>query len=543
MNQPNIVLTGFMGTGKSAVGRVLAEISGQTFIDTDDLIVARAGREIADIFAEQGEAAFRAMERQVARDLSGRSGLVIASGGRMMLDPLNALLLSRGALVYCLTASPQEILARLSVGGRRRPLLEVDRPAERVRDLLAERAEGYGQFPQINTNRRRIREVAQEIAALADEAAAGGAWREPPIGRAVVTHPGGRYPVLVGFGLLPRLEQLLAAEGIEPGRVAIVTDDNVGPLHAGALSGLDPLVVITLPAGEEHKRLDTVKIIYDRLLAAGLDRSGAVIALGGGVIGDMAGFAAATYMRGLAFIQCPTTVLAMVDASVGGKTGVDLLQGKNLVGAFKQPLAVVADMDTLDTLPPAEYRSGLAEVVKHALISGQLSDFSLQPSAFRLPPQGRSPVPDPQSLILEAILVKRDVVESDPFEGGRRKILNLGHTFGHAIEQVSGYAVRHGEGVAMGLVAAAHLSARLDYADAQLQQQIEAVLEHIGLPTRIPAELAEDELLAAMGHDKKKAGGRPQFVLLHRPGDVFVSDQVPEAAVRQTLAALREAEA
>lgn len=537
MTRPNIVLTGFMGTGKSSVGRAIAELSGREFVDTDDLIVQRAGRDIAEIFEQQGEAIFRAMERQVARQLSGRTELVIASGGRMMLDPVNALLLCREAVVYCLVASPQEILARLAVDGRRRPLLEVNRPAERVRDLLAERADGYSRFLQIDTNRRRIKDVAGEIVALTEEVeAAGDEWQEPPIGRALVSYPNGRYPVLVGFDLLSRLGKLLASEGIDLGPPVIITDDNVGPLYAGVLAGLAPSTVLTVPAGEQHKRLETVRSLYDQMLAYGLDRGGAVVALGGGVVGDMAGFAAATYMRGVNFVQCPTTVLAMVDASVGGKTGVDLPQGKNLVGAFKQPLAVVADLDTLDTLPPAEYAAGLAEVVKHGLIQGptlsdQLSTLSIQPSAFDL-----------QALILEAILVKRDVVQSDPFESGRRKVLNLGHTFGHAIEQVSGYAVRHGEAVAMGLVAAARLSAQLSHAQPELQQEIESVLASIGLPTRIPAYLSPGALLAAMGHDKKKAAGRLQFVLISRPGEVFVSDRVPEAEVRRVLEALQTGE-
>jgi 3-dehydroquinate synthase len=569
MTQPTIVLTGFMGTGKSSAGRLVAQESGRTFIDSDDLIVQRAGIEIAEIFEQQGEAAFRVMERQVARDLSGQTGLVIASGGRMLLDSVNQLLLSRNALTYCLTASPQEILARLSFDERRRPLLEVDKPYERVRDLLEERAEGYGQFPQIDTNRRRIKEVAQEVLARAETDAAGEAWRQPPTGRAIVSHPNGRYPVLTGFDLLPRLGQLLAGEGLELGPVVVISDDNVGPLYADLLAHLDPVATITVPAGEQYKRLDTVQRMYDQMLAAGLDRQGTVIALGGGVIGDMAGFAAATYMRGVNFVQCPTTVLAMVDASVGAKTGVDLPQGKNLVGAFKQPLAVVADLATLPTLPHAEYAAGLAEVIKHGLIQwpvagGQWADFSAQLTAVSRQPSATSsqssatdpqaPAPDPRSpatghhpssfillpLLLEAILVKRDVVQSDPFERGRRKVLNLGHTFGHAIEQVSGYTVRHGEGVAMGMVAAAHLSAALGYARPELQGEIEVILAQVGLPSRIPADLSADALLLSMSHDKKKAAGRLQFILIREAGDVFVSDQVPEAAVRQTLDTLRE---
>jgi shikimate kinase / 3-dehydroquinate synthase len=255
------------------------------------------------------------------------------------------------------------------------------------------------------------------------------------------------------------------------------------------------------------------------------------------VVGDMAGFAAATYMRGVAFVQCPTSLLAMVDASVGAKTGVDLPQGKNLVGAFKQPQAVLADAITLQTLPPSEFAAGMAEVVKHGLIANpdlferlMINDFGVDDAL----------IIDLQSLILDAIQVKRDVVQEDPFEQGRRATLNLGHTFGHAIEQVSGYAIRHGEGVAMGLVAAANLSARLEYCDPALQSRIEAVLTRLHLPTRIPANLPHDKLYRAMGSDKKKAAGHLRFILLRGMGDVFVTGDVPETAVYASLSAVTE---
>lgn len=347
--------------------------------------------------------------------------------------------------------------------------------------------------------------------------------------RLPVTHPGGQYDVVVGSGLLPRLRDLVGVAG----PLAVVTDSNVGPLYAGQIAGAD--CVITVPAGEQYKTLATVQTIYDELLAADLDRKGTVVALGGGVVGDMAGFAAATYMRGVTFVQCPTSLLAMVDASVGAKTGVDLPQGKNLVGAFKQPQAVLADITTLKTLPPPEFAAGMAEVVKHGLIANpglferlMIDDFGVDDaSIFNL-----------QSLILDAVQVKRDVVQDDPFEQGRRATLNLGHTFGHAIEQVSGYAVRHGEGVAIGLVAAANLSARLGDCDPDLQPRIEAVLMKLHLPTRIPVGLPHADLYRAMGSDKKKAAGKLRFILMRGIGDVFVTGDVPETAVYQTLAAV-----
>jgi shikimate kinase / 3-dehydroquinate synthase len=345
-----------------------------------------------------------------------------------------------------------------------------------------------------------------------------------------VQHPTGHYPVYVGHGLLPGLSaQLHQLAGIG-GPLVVITDSNVGPLYAGRI---EAQAVLTMPAGEQHKTLATVARFYDQLLAAGIDRSATIVALGGGVVGDVAGFVAATYLRGLNFVQCPTSLLAMVDASVGGKTGVDLPQGKNLVGAFKQPQAVLADLDTLTTLPPAELSAGMAEVIKHGLIAN--------PDLFgRLEmDDGRWTIVD-AAVIATAIQVKRDVVEADPFEQGQRALLNLGHTFGHAIEQVSGYGVGHGQAVAMGLVAAANLSARLGYTAPELQGRIERVLQRWQLSTRIPADYEPSALLAAMGSDKKKLAGKLRFILLRNVGDVFIEGNVAETAVLATLNELRQ---
>jgi 3-dehydroquinate synthase len=349
--------------------------------------------------------------------------------------------------------------------------------------------------------------------------------------RLPVMYPGGQYDVIVGVDLLTRLRGLANVDGL----LAVVTDSNVGPLYAGQLADVD--CVITVPAGEQHKTLATIQTIYDELLTAGLDRKGTIVALGGGVVGDMAGFAAATYMRGVDFVQCPTSLLAMVDASVGAKTGVDLPQGKNLVGAFKQPTAVIADIATLQTLPKEEFAAGMAEVVKHGMIANpNLFERLMIDDLSNL----KSSIINHKSLVIDAIQVKRDVVQEDPFEQGRRATLNLGHTFGHAIEQVSGYTIRHGEGVAIGLAAAANLSARLEYCDPALQRRIEQVLTRLQLPTRIPGELPHKALLQAMGSDKKKAAGQLRFVLLRDVADVFVTGDVPETAVYQTLAAVTE---
>ena len=346
-----------------------------------------------------------------------------------------------------------------------------------------------------------------------------------------VTHPTGRYDVLVGADLLPRLAEFAQLRG----PIALITDSHVGPLHASRLG--DVACVVTMPAGEQHKTLATVHAIYDELLAAGIDRQATVVALGGGVVGDVAGFVAATFMRGIDFVQCPTSLLAMVDASVGGKTGVDLPQGKNLVGAFKQPTAVLADVSTLQTLPAEEFAAGMAEVVKHGLISNPDLFGKLESGDWQL--NRESSLYALQTLVATAIEVKRNVVQEDPFEQGRRATLNLGHTFGHAVEQVSGYRVRHGEGVAMGLVAAANLAARLEYCDPALQGRIEAVLQAQSLPIRIPAAYEPAAIYQAMFSDKKKAGGKLRFILPRDVGDVFIEKDVSEADVLAAITAVQ----
>lgn len=519
MGSQTIVLTGFMGTGKTTVGKRVAEISGRVFIDTDTLIMEQTGRDIPTLFAEEGETGFRQLEREIAQSLSGRDNLIIATGGRLILDPTNAHLLSQNTLTVCLTATPEEILARVANEADSRPLLRGDNPAGRIRHLLTEREPSYRQFIQIQTSGHTPTEVAQEIVDLA----------ELNTHTLTVKHPAGQYPVMVGAGLLPNIRQLANITG----RMAVVTDTNVGPLYArqcGAES------VIVVPAGEQYKTLHTIHTLYTQLLDAQFDRHSTLVSLGGGVVGDMTGFVAATFLRGINFVQCPTSLLAMVDASVGGKTGVDMPQGKNLIGAFKQPTAVIADLLTLQTLPPAEFTSGLAEVVKHSLISGDRrvesgdwgSDNTLHPTRYTL-----------QTLVTQAIAVKQTVVQSDPFEQGRRAVLNLGHTFGHAIEQVSGYAVRHGEGVAMGLVAATHLSARMGLCSPNLQEQVEQVLVNLGLPIRIPAGYTPHTILQAMYSDKKRASNQHRLILIRDIGDVFVSSEANEQDILDTLNSLR----
>jgi len=552
MSDDNIILTGFMGTGKTTVGRLLAAQLGRLFVDTDDLIAGRDGRSIADIFNEDGEARFRELEVEIAAELAGRRGLIIATGGRLMLDPVNAAALGATGPIFCLTAEPATILERVAAEGGR-PLLSVDDPERRVVALLQRRAAAYARFRAVDTGDRSPEQIAATIVALTTN----GLQQAIP-----VRYPGGSYDVVVGENLLSHAIELAGING----PAVIITDSHVGPLHAAGIQmqkpgfyrserpsdlkkpGFHGIPVLTMPAGERHKTLDTVRDLYDGLLAAGIGRDGTIFALGGGVAGDVAGFVAATYLRGIDFVLCPTSLLAMVDSSIGGKTGVDLPQGKNLIGAFRQPRLVLADVGAMATLPADEFTAGLAEVAKHGLIADPVLWQRLMMEEWHFNPHrlagDRLLRADLHSLVTRAIEVKRRVVEEDPYEQGRRAVLNLGHTFGHAVEQVSGYAVRHGEAVAMGLVAAAHLSAALGECSPSLPRLVEMVLTRLGLPIHIPPSvdgrpLDPAALFAAMDSDKKKKAGRLRFVLIHDIGDVFIRDDVPESAILAALEAGR----
>jgi len=339
----------------------------------------------------------------------------------------------------------------------------------------------------------------------------------------------GPYPVVIRRGaLVDALPEFVREHAFS--RVAVITNTTVGPLYAADLTARLPgAFVITVPDGEQHKTLDTVAALYGELLGGGCDRSSLVIGLGGGVIGDMAGFVAATFMRGVAFVQAPTSLLAMVDASLGSKVGVDLPQGKNLAGAFKDPLGVFADTSTLATLPDVEFRCGLAEVLKAGLIAdpGLVDDLL----AYNLAPI--------ENIITRAVQVKKRIVEQDRLESGVRAYLNLGHTFAHAIEQVSGYAWKHGEAVAVGLVAAARLSERCALATQGLAARVEQAVATLGLPVRF-AGLEPATLWDTMRHDKKWRGGTARFVLLKGMGESVIADDVSHADVIAVLEELRE---
>ncbi len=565
MRRANIILTGFMGTGKSSVGRRAAAQLGWPFVDLDDVIAQRAGKTIPAIFAEDGEPAFRALEAAVCAEMAAPAGRVIATGGGAMVNPANREALAAGGTLICLEAAPEAILRRVSRGDER-PMLAGGEPLARIRELLAQRASAYAAVPHhLDTTHLSVPAAAERVMGIAAGLPEGGhvlpvrdegqrTNGERGNSSFVMDHSSG-YDVLVAEGLLAEAGSRMIAAGVKPGRCAVVTNPTVGGHHLPALvaalaeAGFEP-VVFQVPDGEQFKTLATVADLYAGLAEAKLARGEPVIALGGGVIGDMAGFVAATWLRGVPFVQIPTSLLAMVDASVGGKVAVDLPAGKNLVGAFKQPELVLIDPALLATLPGGEFRSGLAEVLKAGIIGDpMLFDYLVGSNdretslwnfsrSYELATEVVTTNRTLTEIIADAVRVKARIVERDPFELGDRAWLNLGHTFGHALELLSGFTLRHGDGVSLGTIAAAELSAALGACDAALPARIRAAVERLGLPAH--HDFDPVAALAAMGTDKKRRGRLLRFILIRRIGEVFVADDAPEDEVVKALGKIRE---
>lgn len=361
----------------------------------------------------------------------------------------------------------------------------------------------------------------------------------------IVRHSRGSYPVRVEPGGLAGLGGLVG-EHLAGRRVAMIADETVAALYRrGQLGDSSPAegrwdgVTLTFPPGERSKTRETWSRLTDELLRLGFGRDSGIVALGGGVAGDLAGFVAATYMRGVPYVQVPTTLLAMLDASVGGKTGVDTAEGKNLIGAFHPPAAVLADPAVLATLPEREYRSGLAEAVKHGLIADREYFEWIEREAGRLVARDAAAL---RHLVRRSVEIKAAVVSEDEREGGRRAILNAGHTVAHAIEGATEYRVPHGEAVALGLVAEAALAAGLGLATPEPGARVVALLERLGLPTRVPEPVSADGLIAAMGSDKKNRGREIRFALPREIGTMGSgpdwTTEAGEPSIRAALAAI-----
>lgn len=542
---PNIYLTGFSGTGKTTIGRQAAAMLGWTFVDTDDEIVASTGRAIEDIFRDDGEAAFRRLEQETLVAVSDRTNQVISTGGGIVLDERNRRIMDQAGVILCLEARVDTIYRRLSGPTEThdqqivRPLLNDPDPLRRIISLKSERQSLYAQAHwTLHTDELSTVEAAFEVVR---------AWKylsrkldtdEPRDDNlaATVRTSSGEYPVWVGWGLADTVGERVKTM-IDPGAAYVITDEKVHRHARKVQMSMEaagvPSHIFVMESGEEHKNLDTLSHLYTWLADRKAERGHLIVAVGGGVVGDVAGYAAATYLRGMPVVQVPTTLVSMMDAAVGGKTAVDLPQGKNLVGAFKQPEFVLADVQTLSTLPDRALTSGWAEAIKHALILDEplLCVFEENVAAVKALEPGIA-----SDALRRSVRIKADVVNRDEKETlGVRALLNYGHTTAHAIEAVTGYErYLHGEAVAIGMVVAAHIANWMGMlTDAELERQ-RAVLHAYGLPLQYE-NVDADAIKAAMTMDKKTVGGKIHWVLLDGIGNAVTRSDVPSDLVDRAL--------
>jgi 3-dehydroquinate synthase len=511
-----VAIVGFMCAGKSRLGRLAAAELGWPLRDADKILEERRGEPIAILFDREGEQAFREREERLVLELLAEPGpAVVPLGG--------------GAV--------ESEAVRAALAGHEVVYVEVDADVawERAQRHAAERplARDRARFGELHAARRPVYESLATVV-LADGAEKTGAFVE-----ALARHGEGRmvwsaqgYPVWTGAGLLACADRLLPQ-----GRHFLIADERVLELHGIALSAAS-VATLTVPPGEEHKTLAEAERLLRELARAGMERSDLVVALGGGVVGDLAGFCAATYQRGVAVAHVPTTLVAQVDSAYGGKTGVDLPEAKNYVGAFHQPATVLTDPAALATLPDEELSAGFAEVLKTGLIAGG----ALWETVGALPNLRQVVEHDLEALtrvVESCVRTKLSVVARDERDTGVRAALNLGHTFAHSLESASGYSGwRHGEAVALGLLVALRVSERAIGLDPAVREDVLGALARQGLPATFGGPEA-DELLEHMARDKKRRAGRRNLVLLRAPGDVAIGSEVDEEALVEAIEELR----
>jgi 3-dehydroquinate synthase len=538
----HLFLYGPPGSGKTTIGRILAERLDLPFIDLDAVIETSAKQTIRDIFACEGEAGFRLRENAALAEMVKGKPSVIGLGGGALLRSENRALAELSGEILCFEADAATLEHRVAQAPGVRPLVSVQtsdcarppRPGQGkpISQLLADRADHYASFPyRVAVSNRPPEETADAVQAA--------------LGHYRVSGMGNAYDVHVGAGLIDRLGDFFTALNAGD-RTVIIGDSHTLPLYgeraAASLRARGIAVTcFTLPSGEENKTIASVASIWSAFLAAGIERGHAVIALGGGVVGDLTGFAAATWLRGVRWIGLPTTLLAMVDSSLGGKTGADLPEGKNLIGAFHPPSLVLADTATLTTLPVRELRCGLAEAVKHAVIAdpyllASLPHFAFCKDSAATDASSRLSEADwLATFVARAMAVKIRVIQQDPYEKGFRAALNLGHTIGHGIEKATHFAVQHGEAVAIGIVLEAKLAEELGLARRGLAAQLSDILGKLGLSVALPHGIDLAEVQTAIALDKKKAGGQVRFALPADIGDVRVGIAVDAALLARVL--------
>lgn len=518
-----------MGTGKGSVARELGRLLARPVIDTDSLVESMAGLSISQIFSQSGEEAFRRLETQALEMIQKIRGSIISTGGGAPLAEGNSALLRQCGRVVLLTAEPGEIARRIRLtpgGPGSRPLLAgaPDRLEPRLRELLRDREGAYRKVShqQVDTTGLSPREVALRIVSLLE-------LGDAP-GRGGGTHQNLSEEVKVGHGFVLSPPGDLLPSSLRGRRGVLVTDPLVGSLYEervrASLAKFVDLETLYVPPGERAKSLPQVEDLYRSFLNMGLGRDGVVIALGGGAVGDVAGFAAATFMRGIPHVQIPTTLLSQVDSSLGGKTGVNLEGHKNLVGSFHQPSLLLADAEFISTLGFGEIRSGLAEVLKY----GFTLDRELLNPVLKWggPLGGEDPafsgVLEEENLVpivKRCLALKADIVARDEREGGLREVLNFGHTLGHAVESLTG--MKHGEAVSVGMCFAAFLGEELGMSTRGIFTEVRQAVTSVGLPSFPLSDLEARDLAQRMKGDKKARGGRVRMILISDLGTLVPS--------------------
>jgi len=565
LGQRSLVLIGLMGAGKSTVGKKLANRLGLSFVDLDAAIEAAAGMTVPEIFATKGEPCFRDGERRVLARLLGEGRHVVATGGGAFMNADSRQAIAEAGISIWLKAD-LDILMRRVRKRNNRPLLQNADPDGTLRKLMDERYPVYATAdltvisndgPHESVVDAIVEQLARRLLPNAAQGEMAMRGAGPPVrdvtpaqmaGRASATRIvpvalGDRaYDIVIGRDVIDAAGARIAA--LAPGATAaVVTDETVAGLHAARLeralagAGIATARIVIAP-GEGSKSWNGLTRVCDALIGARIERGDIVVALGGGVVGDLAGFAAAVVRRGMRFVQVPTTLLAQVDSSVGGKTGINTVHGKNLVGAFHQPALVLADTALLDTLPEREFRAGYAEVIKYGLIDNRDFFSWCEVNHAKIFAGG----PEREHAVTVSCAAKAAIVARDETETGDRALLNLGHTFGHALERVTGYDAErlvHGEAVAIGLALAFRFSVHLGFCNGQDATRVARHLQAIGLPTRlqdVPGGAGSVEtLLDAMAQDKKVVRGALTFILTRGIGGSFVQKGVPAAEVEAFL--------
>ena len=520
---------------------------GWRFVDVDDEIVAHVGKSIEAIFDEHGEEHFRRLEGERLGTIAESKRQIVSTGGGIIMDDRNRQVMTGNGIVVCLEARPETIFERLRQqsedDGVVRPMLRASDPPARIVSLKAERQFNYTLSDwTVHTDGLNPAQVADEVlrewSMLGDTITQAESEHESELA-ATVRSASGDYPIWVGWGNLDELGERVQRR-LSPPVAYIITDEGVyRPARRAQLSmeavGI-PTHMFLMPPGEQHKTLETTQLVFSWLAERKAERGHLIIAVGGGVVGDLAGFVAATYLRGMPFVQVPTSLLAMMDSSIGGKTAVDLPQGKNLVGAFYQPKFVLSDVSTLQTLPARELTSGWAEAIKHGLILDNelLAAFEDKPKAIRS--LERDVATD---VIRRSVAVKANIVSQDERETlGIRILLNYGHTIGHAIEASTGYGTfLHGEAVSIGMMGAGLISNRLGLMSTEELDRQRSALEAYGLPLSA-GELDLDAVRNAMLSDKKTSGKTIRWVLLDGIGGAVTRNDVPPDLVQEALESL-----